>query len=222
MANVMDARQREMSKKIVKPLHEFRKQMKRNPTPSEQKFYEILRGVYPGSESGSQAIFGWYILDFVVYRKGVAIELDGSSHRGRTEYDQRRDAWIESCGLKVLRFPNSAADNGAKQILVAIRQFRDAPEVFQEAKMVATRRKRVERRRRLAREGLFFDKTGVLTAIPDNSLMTFTVSPGRVKANGRNTRPRCPGCGRGLSGKWSSCKKCGASIVFSDSHGARR
>jgi very-short-patch-repair endonuclease len=51
---------------------------------------------------------GAFVIDF--YSPGVqlGIELDGDSHfqEGRPEYDRRRQAFIESFGIKILRFLN--------------------------------------------------------------------------------------------------------------------
>ena len=55
-----------------------------------------------------QKVFGQYIVDFYCASKKVVIELDGSQHyeeRGE-DYDKRRDEYLSSLGLKVLRFSN--------------------------------------------------------------------------------------------------------------------
>jgi very-short-patch-repair endonuclease len=52
---------------------------------------------------------GPYLLDFFCAEAQVDIELDGFRHGfpAQREIDQRRDAWLEKAGVKVLRFWNS-------------------------------------------------------------------------------------------------------------------
>src|SRR5690606_9644465 len=49
---------------------------------------------------------GPYIADFCCPRARVVVELDGDSHGGRSEYDARRDAYLQSRYYRVLRFTN--------------------------------------------------------------------------------------------------------------------
>jgi very-short-patch-repair endonuclease len=51
-----------------------------------------------------QAPIGPYVVDFVCYAARLVVELDGSSHdEVRFDYDEGRQAWLESQGFKVLR-----------------------------------------------------------------------------------------------------------------------
>ena len=55
-----------------------------------------------------QKIVGNYILDFYVPRNKIAVELDGSQHyeeEGRNK-DHERDEYLNSMGIKVLRYSN--------------------------------------------------------------------------------------------------------------------
>jgi very-short-patch-repair endonuclease len=49
-----------------------------------------------------QRIIGNFIVDFFCADCGVVIEVDGSSHDGKTEYDSERDAYLEGYGLKII------------------------------------------------------------------------------------------------------------------------
>ena len=53
--------------------------------------------------------FGPHILDFFCVEASVDIELDGLQHGHPCQHqlDVQRDAWLEACGVKVLRFWNS-------------------------------------------------------------------------------------------------------------------
>lgn len=50
-----------------------------------------------------QRIIGNYIVDFYVKALGLIVEIDGSSHDNKKEYDDIRQAYLESFGLKIFR-----------------------------------------------------------------------------------------------------------------------
>ena len=56
-----------------------------------------------------QCVFGPYIADFYCAKARLIIELDGSQHYDSAgmKYDAQRTAYLESLGLKVLRFSNT-------------------------------------------------------------------------------------------------------------------
>lgn len=49
-----------------------------------------------------QTVIGNYIVDFFCPNANVVIEIDGSSHIGKEEYDQNRDLYLERLGLTVI------------------------------------------------------------------------------------------------------------------------
>lgn len=55
-----------------------------------------------------QYIIGNYIVDFYCHQAKLVIELDGSQHYtpNEQEYDQRRTAYLEQLGLRVIRYSN--------------------------------------------------------------------------------------------------------------------
>ena len=54
-----------------------------------------------------QRIIGNYIVDFYVKTLGLVVEIDGSSHDHKQEYDAKRQAFLENLGLNVYRIPDS-------------------------------------------------------------------------------------------------------------------
>lgn len=50
-----------------------------------------------------QRIIGNYIVDFYIKKLGLIIEIDGSSHDDKEFYDQAREAYFISLGLKIYR-----------------------------------------------------------------------------------------------------------------------
>jgi very-short-patch-repair endonuclease len=83
--------------------------LRRRPTDAERKLWYVLRGMKPlGFHFRRQAPIGPFIADFVWYEGKVVVELDGSQHAdARRDYDERRSAWLQSQGYRVLRFWNN-------------------------------------------------------------------------------------------------------------------
>ena len=53
-----------------------------------------------------------YFLDFFFPLRMIAVEIDGSSHYGRKEYDRQRDADFRSIGIRTIRIKNKDVMNG--------------------------------------------------------------------------------------------------------------
>src|SRR3990167_3592303 len=67
-----------------------------------------------------QYIIEPYIVDFVCLSKKLIIELDGSQHAERQEYDAKRTIFLESKGFKVMRFWNNVVLSEKENVLSAI------------------------------------------------------------------------------------------------------
>lgn len=66
-----------------------------------------LRRQALGGHFRRQHPMGVYVLDFYCDRARLAVEIDGETHNlaGAPERDARRDAWLESQGVRTLRLP---------------------------------------------------------------------------------------------------------------------
>lgn len=51
-----------------------------------------------------QRIIGNYIVDFYVKTLGLVIEIDGESHKFKTDYDDTRQKYLEALGLYNLKY----------------------------------------------------------------------------------------------------------------------
>ncbi len=69
---------------------------------------QIKSGKLNGLDFDRQKIIGNYIVDFYCAEKDVIIELDGSSHDSKKDYDKKRDDFLISLGLSVIHI--SVAD----------------------------------------------------------------------------------------------------------------
>ena len=63
---------------------------------------EVKNGKFIGFDFDRQKIVGNYIVDFYCSNNNVVIEIDGSSHNSKQDYDAKRDAYLLGLGLKVI------------------------------------------------------------------------------------------------------------------------
>ena len=66
---------------------------------------------------------GKYIVDFYCPEEKLVVELDGAQHleEKNLEYDKKRDDYLSSLGLYVLRFKNEEVLYGVDNILGSIK-----------------------------------------------------------------------------------------------------
>ena len=83
--------------------------LRRRPTDAERKLWYVLRSMKPlGLHFRRQAPIGTFIVDFVWYAGKLIVEIDGSQHAElQHDYDERRTAWLQSQGYRVLRYWNN-------------------------------------------------------------------------------------------------------------------
>ena len=67
-----------------------------------------------------QHVVGQFILDFYCPAYKLAIEVDGSSHIGKTDADSDRTSVLEAHGIKVIRFQNEEVLGDLDAVLTRI------------------------------------------------------------------------------------------------------
>ncbi len=55
-----------------------------------------------------QVVIGNYIVDFFIAELGLVIEIDGSSHNDKEEYDIKRDEYLKNLGLAIVHYEDIA------------------------------------------------------------------------------------------------------------------
>ena len=71
---------------------------------SEVLFWmQVTKGGFHKIDFDRQKVIGNYIVDFYVKRLRLIIEIDGSSHVGKEDYDAERERFLISLGLKMYR-----------------------------------------------------------------------------------------------------------------------
>lgn len=96
------------------------KELRAELTPAEQKLWQILRAGRAGVKFQRQVVIAPYIADFASRSSKLVIELDGETHVGREDYDERRTAYLEMRGYRVLRFTNSEMMKNPEGVMRAI------------------------------------------------------------------------------------------------------
>ena len=113
-------------------LKQLSQELRKNQTKEESLLWNQFLRQYP-LRFRRQYIIGNYIADFYCHQAKLVVELDGSQHYDPEEQkkDSERTRYLESQGLKVLRFSN----------LDVIRRFRGVCEAID---MAATERTAID------------------------------------------------------------------------------
>jgi very-short-patch-repair endonuclease len=109
-------------------LKEIARQLRKNMTESERVLWSRLRGKQLfGVQFYRQRPVGKYIVDFFAPKARLIIEVDGSQHMEteHAEQDDRRDRYLASLGLRVLRFNSREVLKETDEVMRAI--YREIP-----------------------------------------------------------------------------------------------
>ena len=110
------------------------RELRKNMTEEERHlWYDFLRE-YP-VRFMRQRVIGNYIADFYCAKAHLVIEVDGMQHnvKENREYDAERTAYLNECGIQVIRIANSEVnqnfdnvckyiDNTVQQLLVIYKE----------------------------------------------------------------------------------------------------
>lgn len=80
---------------------------------------QLKNGQFKSFDFDRQKIIGNYIVDFYCAEKQAVLEVDGSSHDDKAEYDEQRDAFFMGLGLCVVHI----LDVDIKQNLAGVMDF---------------------------------------------------------------------------------------------------
>ncbi|MCH7650819.1 MAG: endonuclease domain-containing protein [Nitrospinae bacterium] len=122
-----------MSEKDLQPhipyntsLNEKARQLRNNSTPPERHFWNALRKMpfYKTTKFNRQKPLGEYIVDFYCHEHRLVIEIDGDTHgdEDAQKKDQFRTEFLESKGLRVVRFTNPDVVNNIEGVMEGLEQ----------------------------------------------------------------------------------------------------
>ncbi|MEF1169253.1 endonuclease domain-containing protein [Vibrio campbellii] len=103
----------------LKHQKQIRSQLRTNMPKPEEILWQRIRRKQLGVKFRRQHGIGRYIVDFYCAELNLVIEIDGDSHfsdEGK-EKDTIRDAFMETLGIKVLRFTNEEVMKQTESVL---------------------------------------------------------------------------------------------------------
>lgn len=95
---------------------EKRRLLRKNQTPEEVILWKFLRRNHTGVKWRRQVSIGAYVADFYCGSQKLVIEVDGIQHEQALEYDQIRDTFFKSLGIRVLRIKNKEFNSDLEKI----------------------------------------------------------------------------------------------------------
>jgi len=91
---------------------------------SEVLFWQqVHKGMFHKIDFDRQRIIGNYIVDFYVKTLGLVVEIDGSSHDNKVEYDNIRQQFLESFGLKVYRIADIDVKKNLSWVMMELEKY---------------------------------------------------------------------------------------------------
>jgi len=109
----------------LRKLKNRRQELRNNPTEAESLLWKAIQhSKLNGRKFRRQHSVGYHILDFYCPEERLAIEIDGDSHNRKDakEYDAGRTEFLESIGIRVLRFKNYEVLKNLKGVIEEIQK----------------------------------------------------------------------------------------------------
>ena len=97
------------------------RRLRRDATDVEARLWQRLRArQIEGAKFRRQEPIGRHVADFICVEARLVVELDGGQHASAHAYDDRRTAFLERRGFRVLRFWNHAVLEGREGVCQVI------------------------------------------------------------------------------------------------------
>ena len=101
-------------------LRSARRLLRNKLTPEEAILWNLIKNNKLGYKFRRQHSAGNFVMDFYCATKRLAIELDGGQHLDNQEADQERTNYLESVGIKVIRFWNGEIKSNLSGVMMKI------------------------------------------------------------------------------------------------------
>ena len=100
----------------------------RNSAPVAERIVwsQLRRNQVLGFKFRRQYSVGPYVIDFYCPALSLAVEIDGDSHFKQDSNDKNRQDYIETFGIRFLRFTNEEVYNNLEGVLEVIREAAEA------------------------------------------------------------------------------------------------
>jgi very-short-patch-repair endonuclease len=98
------------------------KELRKAGNLSETLFWSAVKNKQlNGLDFDRQRVIGNYIVDFYCHELALVVEIDGSSHDDKQEYDLARDQYLEALGLKVLHVQDINVKQNLEDVVELVR-----------------------------------------------------------------------------------------------------
>jgi very-short-patch-repair endonuclease len=112
------------SPKLWEMLKPLARQKRHEPTPAENHLWRYLRNrQVNNTKFRRQHAIDRFIVDFYCVEARLIIEVDGSIHDYTADEDALRQEFLESLGLRVIRFTNDAVLHDIQDVLIEIKKY---------------------------------------------------------------------------------------------------
>ncbi len=86
-----------------KNLKERAKQLRKSGNLSEVLLWQQIKNKqFLELDFHRQRVIGHYIVDFFCKKLNLVIEIDGSTHNDKVEYDKKREGYLKNLGLTII------------------------------------------------------------------------------------------------------------------------
>jgi len=85
-------------------LKQHARYLRKNSTLAEVLLWQQIKGSSLGFEFHRQVPIDQFIVDFYCHELKLAIEIDGSSHNNKHDYDSFRQVKLQNWGIRFIRF----------------------------------------------------------------------------------------------------------------------
>lgn len=122
--------------KAKKQKFQFAKKLRLNETPCERILWMAFRdrGLVDKWQIQKQVVIGKYIADFVFKNARIVVEVDGSFHEKRQQYDKQRDETLNRNGYRVIRVTNSEVSNKLGEVIARLAKSMSMPAITKGSK----------------------------------------------------------------------------------------
>lgn len=126
-ANVPRSTQNYKSLPYNPALKERAKELRKAGNLAEVLFWQQVRNrQFKGLDFDRQKIIGNYIVDFYNANYQLVVEIDGSSHNDKQDYDASRQKYLEDLGLKVVRYTDIEVKRNIVSVMQHLSDYIDA------------------------------------------------------------------------------------------------
>lgn len=101
-------------------LKQFARDLRNNSTLSEVLLWQQIKSKAIGYEFHRQVPIDQFIVDFYCHELMLSIEIDGSSHNDKYDYDMDRQSKLQDLGVEFIRFNDLDVKKNMAGVLIAL------------------------------------------------------------------------------------------------------